>query len=207
MVQRPPSDEMRIGGQPLDCEGDGLDPSVRRSSPCERANRTQLAMSAFVLKAKRCGGKIRKKNLKKIPSYLKFATSAVAASTSSAFPLIWSEPSTNQLFGNSFWIKLRGHSDSASAFWQEYRLRQGHYEAPNQPDRLQQSSFITVSALSPTLAIASSISALDEPKCLHHCRTKSLVERSTRCLSGFEEVEINAIVYLVLLAACPKSSA
>ena len=102
---------------------------------------------------------------------------------------------------------LRGHSDSASAFWQEYRLRQGHYEAPNQPDRLQQSSFITVSALSPTLAIASSISALDEPKCLHHCRTRSLVERSTRCLSGFEEVEINAIVYLVLLAACPKSSA
>ena len=69
-------------------------------------------MSAFVLKAKRCGGKIRKKNLKKIPSYLKFATSAVAASTSSAFPLIWSEPSTNQLFGNSFWIKLRGHSDN-----------------------------------------------------------------------------------------------
>ncbi|MGB6794518.1 MAG: hypothetical protein WBE53_24310, partial [Pseudolabrys sp.] len=52
-------------------------------------------------------------------------------------------------FGNSFWIKLRGHSDRASAFWQEYRLRQGHYEAPNQPDRLQQSSFITVSALSP----------------------------------------------------------
>ena len=62
------------------------------------------------------------------------------------------------------------------------------------PDRLQRSSFITVSTLSPTLAIASSISAWVEPKCLHQCRTKSLVERSTRCLSGFEEVEINAIV-------------
>ena len=45
MVQGPPSDEMRIGGRPQDCEGDGLDPSVRRSSPCERANRIQLTMS------------------------------------------------------------------------------------------------------------------------------------------------------------------
>ena len=61
MVQRPPSDEMRIGGQPLDCEGDGLDPSVRRSSPCERANRTQLAMSAFVLRPKGVVGKFEKK--------------------------------------------------------------------------------------------------------------------------------------------------
>ena len=47
MVQVPPGDEMRIGGQPQDCEGDGLDPSVRRSSLCERANRTELAMFAF----------------------------------------------------------------------------------------------------------------------------------------------------------------
>ena len=44
---RPPGDEMRIDGQPQDCEGDGLDPSVRRSSPYERANRTELAMSAI----------------------------------------------------------------------------------------------------------------------------------------------------------------
>jgi hypothetical protein len=38
-------------------------------------------------------------------------------------------------------------------------------------------------------------------------KRKTASRRSTRCLYDFEEVEINAIVYLVLLDACPKSSA
>ena len=52
-------------------------------------------------------------------------------------------------------------------------------------------SFRTVSALSPTLAIAASISSFDFPKYLHQWRAKSLVERSTRLRGGFESEVFN----------------
>src|SRR4029078_6488700 len=42
------------------------------------------------------------------------------------------------------------------------------------------SSFMTVSALSPTLAIAASISALDFLRPLHQLRARSLLDKSTR---------------------------
>ena len=44
--------------------------------------------------------------------------------------------------------------------------------------------------------------SLDFPKCLHQWRARSGVERSTRCRSGFAEVEANAIdLSLVVVVA------
>src|SRR5215831_14030563 len=51
--------------------------------------------------------------------------------------------------------------------------------------RFAPNSFITVSALSPTLAIAASISGFDFFRRLHQCRANSLLEISTRFLALF----------------------
>jgi hypothetical protein len=56
--------------------------------------------------------------------------------------------------------------------------------------RFSPNSFITVSALSPTLAIAASISAFDFLKCLHQWRANSLVETSTRFRALFREEDV-----------------
>lgn len=63
-------------------------------------------------------------------------------------------------------------------------------------------SFFTVSALSPTLAIAASISSFDFPKYLHQWRVKPLVERSTRLRSSFGGGEVFNIelCFLTLLS-------
>jgi len=49
------------------------------------------------------------------------------------------------------------------------------------------SSFITVSALLPTLAIAASISSFDFLKCLHQCRAISMLDMSTQFRALFTE--------------------
>ena len=61
------------------------------------------------------------------------------------------------------------------------------------------SSFITVVGLSPTFAIAASISALDLPKRFDHWRAKTSFEKSTRFRFGFagEDVEIISRVPLM----------
>src|SRR5690349_14953515 len=60
---------------------------------------------------------------------------------------------------------------------------------------LLRSSFKTVWALSPTFAIASSISCCDVPKCLHQRRASSLLDRSTRFLGHFSGVCFSICTY------------
>ena len=55
-------------------------------------------------------------------------------------------------------------------------------------------SFDTVAALSPTFDIAASIWLLFFPKCLHHRRAKSLLERSTRLRGGFGKDVFNILL-------------
>jgi hypothetical protein len=57
--------------------------------------------------------------------------------------------------------------------------------------RFAPNSFITVSALSPTLAIAASISAFDFLRRLHHCRASSLREISTRFRALFVDEDVS----------------
>jgi hypothetical protein len=51
--------------------------------------------------------------------------------------------------------------------------------------RFAPNSFITVSALSPTLATAASTSFADLPRRLRHCRTDTLLEISTQFRDNF----------------------
>src|SRR4029434_10894751 len=57
--------------------------------------------------------------------------------------------------------------------------------------RFALSSFITVSALSPTLAIAASISAFDFLRRLHQWRASSLLETSTRFRGLFVDEDVS----------------
>ena len=57
--------------------------------------------------------------------------------------------------------------------------------------RFAPSSFITVSALSPTLAIAASISAFDFLRRLHQWRASSLLETSTRFRGLFVDEDVS----------------
>ena len=55
------------------------------------------------------------------------------------------------------------------------------------------SSFITVSALLPTLAIAASISGFDFLKCLHQYRASSLLEMSTQFRALFMDEVVSIL--------------
>jgi hypothetical protein len=61
------------------------------------------------------------------------------------------------------------------------------YAAVIATSRFTPNSFITVSALSPTLAIAASISGLDFLRRLHQYRANPLLEISTRFLALFAD--------------------
>jgi hypothetical protein len=65
-----------------------------------------------------------------------------------------------------------------------YAIPSAGYRSPRPP---LLSSFISVSALLPTLAIAASISGFDFLRCLHQYRASSLLEISTRFLALFRD--------------------
>jgi hypothetical protein len=68
-------------------------------------------------------------------------------------------------------------------------------------------SFRTVAALSPTLAIAASISSLGLPKCLHQKRVNSFVDRSIRLRGGFaDEVFITDLPFTLSIKRLARAT-